>query len=176
MPKNPSYPQDFDHDDSDDAPSKSARKREMHALQALGESLVELSEKQLQQVNLQDEALITAIHECHQIRSNSARKRHLQFIGKLMRGIDPEPIERAIAAIHHKQQENTNAFHEIEQLRDQMLEAGVSGVELAIERFPELDRQHVRQLLMQHQKEQAKQKPPAASRKLFRYLKELQTS
>lgn len=175
MPKKPKRNKSPNPEELDDLPSKSARKREMHALQELGESLVELNEKQLQQVNLQDEALVIAIAECHQITSNSARKRHLQFIGKLMRDIDPEPIERAIRAIHHKHETKNSAFHDIETLRDAMLLAGVSGVELAIERFPELDRQHVRQLLLQHQREQAKQKPPAASRKLFRYLKELQT-
>ena len=158
----------------DDAPSKSARKREMHALQALGETLVNLTEKQLAQIPIADDDLREAITECRNIRSHSARKRHLQFIGKLMRNIDPQPIADALGSLHHQQQSNNDTFHALESLRDAMLSAGASGVELAIERYPQADRQHLRQLLRQHTKEQEQQKPPAASRKLFRYLRELE--
>lgn len=159
-----------------EAPSKSARKREMHALQALGESLVNLTDKQLAQIDLADEDLREAILECRNIRSHSARKRHLQFIGKLMRGIDPQPIADALASLHHQQQESNASFHALESLRDAMLAAGASGVELAVSRYPDADRQHLRQLLRQHAKEQQQQKPPSASRKLFRYLRELEDS
>ena len=55
-----------------------------------------------------------------------------------------------------------------------MLAAGIAGVELAMQRWPQADRQHLRQLLLQHQREAQQQKPPAASRKLFRYLREQQ--
>lgn len=160
---------------ADAAPSKSARKREMHALQAMGEALVGLTEKQLAQINIADENLLEAIHECRNIRSNSARKRHLQYIGKLMRETDTTAIEAGLDSLHHTQRVANNAFHELEQLRDEMLAQGPGSVEMALAKFPEADRQHLRQLLLQHQREIAKQKPPAASRKLFRYLKELQT-
>lgn len=165
---------DEEFSDEEFAPSKSARKRQMHALQALGETLVAMSDKQLAQIPIDDDALLEAIEETRRIRSNSARKRHLQFIGKLMRHLDPEPIEKALAAMHQSRQQDAAAFHQLEQLREDVLEAGVSGVELVMARWPEADRQQLRQLILQHQREKERNKPPATSRKLFRYLRELQ--
>ena len=154
-------------------PSKSARKREMHALQRLGESLVSLSEKQLRSIPVEDERLLAALEECRRISSNSARKRHMQLIGKLMRDIDATPIEKAMDALHQARNADTLAFQSLETLRTEILQAGPGGTELAIQRYPSADRQHLRQLILQHQKEIAANKPPAASRKLFRYLREL---
>lgn len=170
---------DTNHSNSTDfeeelPPSKSELKRQMLALQQLGESLLELNDKQLAQIPIEDEQLLLALRETRQIHSNSARKRHLQFIGKLMRHVDSQPIKRAITAIHQGKRKEDNAFHQLEQLRDDILVAGLPGVELAIARWPEADRQQLRQLVLQHQREIQREKPPAASRKLFRYLKELQ--
>ena len=159
---------------AEEPPSKSARKRHMLGLQEMGESLVGLSDKQLAQIPIDNEQLLSAIRECRQMRSNSAHKRHLQFIGKLMRNIDPAPIEQALLMLHRTQQQNAVAFHQLEQLREDILAAGVGGVELAVMRFPTADRQQLRQLVLQHQREIERHKPPSASRKLFRYLKELQ--
>jgi ribosome-associated protein len=164
----------YDEEDYDDTPSKSARKREMLALQELGESLVNLTEKQLAQIPLPNEQLATAVRECRQIPSRGARKRHLQLIGKIMRTVDATPILQALETLHNTQREKAAAFHQLEQLRDDMLAAGASGVELAMARFPEADRQQLRQLLLQHGRELKNAKPPAASRKLFRYLRDLQ--
>ena len=157
-----------------DGPSKSALKRQMLALQKLGETLTGLSEKQLLQIPIENERLLTVIRETRSMRSHSARRRHLQLIGKLMRDIDAQPIERALQSLDRKRQDDANAFHQLEELRDEMLAAGPSGVELAALRWAEADRQHLRQLILQHQREVARGKPPAASRKLFRYLRELQ--
>lgn len=170
-------PEYLDNDtDADEPPSKSARKRHMHSLQAMGEILVNLNDKQLAKVPIDDDRLLAAIRECRQMRSNNARKRHLQFIGKLMRNVDPAPIEQALLAMHGSHQRSTAAFHDLEQLRTAILAAGSAGVELAMARFPDADRQHLRQLVLQHEREIQQQKPPAASRKLFAYLRELQES
>jgi len=168
-----------EHDDQqnweeDQGPSKSEMKRRMTALQSLGESLTQLSEKQLSQIPIEDDKLLQAIREARNIGSNSARRRHMQFIGKLMRDIEPDPIAKALQSMHRQHQQANDAFHQLEELRDDMIAAGTGGLELAIERWPEADRQHLRQLLLQHQREMQRNKPPAASRKLFRYLKELQ--
>ncbi len=146
----------------------------MLGLQATGEALVALNDKQLAKIPIDDEPLLTAIRECRQMHSNSARKRHLQFIGKLMRNVDPAPIEQALLTLHKARQQSAVAFHDLEQLREDILAAGPGGVELAMTRFPAADRQQMRQLVLQHQRELQRQKPPTASRKLFRYLKELQ--
>lgn len=157
-----------------DGPSKSAVKRQMLALQQLGEALVGLSEKQLGKIPIEDERLLTVIREARAIRSHGARRRHLQLIGKLMRSTDVEPIESALQAMDRQQQGEADAFHQLEQLRDELLASGVDGVEQVAQRWPQADRQQLRQLILQHQRDSARNKPPAASRKLFRYLRELQ--
>lgn len=163
-----------DEDLADEPPSKSARKRQMLSLQAMGESLLELNDRQLASIPIDDERLMSAILECRKIHSNSARKRHLQYIGKLMRDIDPAPIEQALLELRHARQKSADAFHELEQLRADILAGGVGAVELAIARFPDADRQHLRQLVLQHQREAQHETSSAAARKLFRYLKTLQ--
>jgi len=159
---------------AEDPPSKSARKRHMLRLQAMGESLLTLSDRQLAHIPIEDQQLLAAIRECRQIRSNSARKRHLQLIGKLMRSVDTASIEKALLSLHNVKQQSALAHQQLEQLREDILATGPSGVELAMTRFPDADRQQLRQLVLQHQREIQRHKPPAASRKLFRYLKELQ--
>jgi len=156
-----------------EGPSKSALKRRMLALQKLGETLVGLSDKQLENIPIESERLHDVIRETRAMRSHSARRRHLQLIGKLMRDIDAEPIERALKAMDQQRKGEAGAFHKLEQLRDEVLAAGAQGTELVAQRWPQLDRQQLRQLILQHQRDTARGKPPAASRKLFRYLREL---
>jgi ribosome-associated protein len=160
--------------DLEDKPSKSELKRRMTALQELGETLVELSDRELAGIPIEDEALLRTIEEARRIRSRSARRRHLQRIGKLMRHIDPQPISEALARLHQRHQGDVRAFHALEQLRDEALAAGPAGVEIVIRQYAAADRQQLRQLLLQHQRELRESRAPAASRKLFRYLRELQ--
>lgn len=164
---------DDDYQESDEAPSKSEVKRQMLARQALGEALTQLSDKQLERIPVADERLLAAVLESRNIRSKNARKRHLQFIGKLMRDVDPEPLQAALDELHRPSQQRNDAFHAIEALRDELLARGPEGVDIVLARWPQADRQQLRQLLLQHQREQQRGKPPAASRKLFRYLREL---
>ena len=169
-------PDEKDHsvEEHDETPSKSELKRRMHALQELGVSLLALTEKELARIPVADPDLLEALREARAISSNSARKRHLQYIGKLMRGVDPAPIEQALAELHESHRQVTAAFHELEALRDAALADGNAGLQAILERWPQSDRQKVRQLILQHQRESKRGKPPAASRKLFRYLRELQ--
>jgi ribosome-associated protein len=164
----------YEDPEEDLGPSKSELKRQMTALQAIGESLVALSEKQLAQIPVGDERLLLAIRETRRIKSNNARRRHMQFIGKLMRDIDPEPITTALTTMQTQKQTQTDAFHALEQLRDEVLAEGPQGVELVMARWDTADRQQLRQLVLQHQREIKKGKPPAASRKLFKYLRLLE--
>jgi ribosome-associated protein len=163
-----------DQEEEYSGPSKSAVKRQMIALQDIGESLTRLTEKQLINVPIEDERLLIAIRETHQIKSNSARKRQLQYIGKLMRDTDVEAIERALQAMYKHKQDKNDAFHQLEKLRDSILAQGQVGIEQVLTRWPSADRQQLRQLVLQHQRELKNNKPPAARRKLFKYLRELQ--
>lgn len=160
------------HED-DSAPSKSALKRQMNALQAIGEELVGLSPRQLERIPIASEELLKAIREAQTIRSNSARRRHMQLIGKLMRNVDAEPIELALSALHQQRRNETDAFHELETLRDRLLSRDPDAMEAILQRFPAADRQQLRHLLLQYEREQSSGKPNTAGRKLFRYLREL---
>jgi ribosome-associated protein len=79
-------------------PSKSARKREAHALQKLGEELVRLRAQELDLLPL-PENLRDAIDEAQRITSRGALSRQRQYIGKLMRDIDVEPVLAALARL-----------------------------------------------------------------------------
>jgi ribosome-associated protein len=160
-------------DDEDQGPSKSDLKREMKALQELGEAIVKLSKGQLQTIPLEDEKLTEAIHTARRIKSREGLRRQLQYIGKLLRNIDIEPIQQAHQNLLEGRKQETQAFHKLEQLRDQLIENGPNQLGEIIEQYPNADRQHLRQLIMQANKEQKANKPPAAARKLFKYMREL---
>ena len=161
-------PDDFD----DRPPSKSARKREMQALQDLGEALVELSDGELKTIPL-DDALADAIAIARRIKDFTGKRRQLQFIGKLMRKIDTDAITAAYNDLIHGQQQRNQHFHQLEHLRDQLLAEGVEAMSAVLDIYPRADRQHLRQLTLAAQKEHAANQPPAAARKLFKYLREL---
>lgn len=160
--------------DDQERPSKTALKREMEALQKLGTRLVGLSNADLARVPIDDPDLEEAIATARRLKSREGLRRQMQYIGKLMRRIDASGIEAALLEQERGQKALAKRFHELEELRDTMLEQGPSSVAAALQRFPNADRQRLRQLLLQAGKEQAANKPPAAARKLFRYLRELQ--
>lgn len=159
--------------------SKSQIKREMNALQDLGEALVKLSEKELAKIPM-PERLEDAVKIARGINRNShsGLRRQLQFIGKVMRTIEVEPIQAAYDEIVHGQQQQTRAFHQLEQLRDDLINAGDQAVQSVLEQHPQADRQHLRQLVRAAQKEQKtktdkKPQNKGAGKKLFAYLREL---
>jgi ribosome-associated protein len=156
----------------DDRPSKSARKREMTALQELGEQIVQLSDGELATIPLEGE-LRDAILTARRITSHEGKRRQLQFVGKLMRHTDTAAIAAALQDLHNGRQEHNQRFHLLEQLRDELVANGVGAMERVLATYPDADRQHLRQLITAAVKEREQQKPPAAARKLFRYLREL---
>jgi len=85
----------------DTKPSKSARKREHLARQKLGEELITLRAADLQSLAL-DEDLLEAVMEARTIKSHGALRRQKQYIGKIMRHIDPEPIRAALERLRRK--------------------------------------------------------------------------
>ncbi|MDO3382848.1 ribosome biogenesis factor YjgA [Gilvimarinus algae] len=161
---------DYYDDEEHLGPSKTQRKREMHALQELGRQLTELKESQLASIELPEEVL-TAVREMQRIRQNEAKRRHLQFIGKLMRNVDGERVAADIDAIKSAGTLSVQRQHLIEQWRDRLLSDNDALSEF-ISQYPEVDIQHLRQLVRLAQKEQSQQKAPAHARKLFRYLRD----
>ncbi|UTF59677.1 ribosome biogenesis factor YjgA [Gilvimarinus sp. DA14] len=162
----------IDYDEEfDEGPSKSQRKREMHALQELGQQLTELSDTQLASIELPEE-VHAAIVEMHRIRQREARRRHLQFIGKMMRKVDGDEVKARLEAIKAQGSLSVQRQHLIEQWRDRMLSGDKQAVSDFIEAYPNVDIQHLRQLVRQAQKEKSQNKPPAHARKLFRCLRD----
>lgn len=163
------------HDDEDiyEGPSKSELKRQMHALQALGERLVTLPEAQLAKIPIADESLAEAIQLARRIKARSGLKRQLQYIGKLMRSIDPEPIVEALAQLDGQHQEDAARFHQLEQLRDRLLARGDDALGEVVARYPEVDRSHLRQLIRNYHRDQQSGREKGAARAIFRYLRSL---
>jgi ribosome-associated protein len=154
-------------------PSKSQLKREMTALQKLGEKLVNLKPRQLHDIPL-PEHLLLAIEAAQKISSHGAKRRQLQYIGKLMRSIDPEPIQTALDKLYSGQQHETHEFHDLEEWRTRLLTGDDAVINDFLEIYPNTDRQQLRQLLRNARKENEVNKPHGALKALFRYLREVQ--
>ena len=153
--------------------SKSQRKRDLHELKMLGIDLLEFSDDALRQLHMPD-TLLEALRTAKRINSNSARKRQLQYIGKLLKDTDVTPLREAVEARKHQHAMHTREFHQIEELRDKLILEGDSALADVLALFPRTDRQHLRKLVGQARREQETKQPPRASRLLFRYLRELQ--
>ena len=145
----------------------------MSELQALGEALVALSSDQLKKVDLPDE-LRDAVRDARRFTQHEARRRQMQYIGKLMRGIDDEPIRAALDEINGVSAAATARLHALERLRSRFLEDEKVINEIAAA-HPGADLQQLRQLRRNALKEQELGKPPRAFRELFRVLRELES-
>lgn len=162
-----------DFDPELEPPSKSRLKRDAHALQQLGTQLVDLQESVWSMLKLPD-SLIAALREARRLHARAGRKRQLQFIGKLMRDVDPEPIRDYFEQQRLKTRKLAQAHHELEAWRERLIEEGDPAVETFLEQHAQADRQHLRQLIRQAKKELAQNKPPKSSRALFRYIRDLE--
>jgi len=154
----------------DDIVSKTRRKRDMHALQSLGASLVELSAAHLERMTL-PEALAQAVQEARRIASHEARRRQVQYIGKLMRGLDAEPIRAQLAAVLGGSAEERARHQRLEHWRARLLEDDGALTEF-VHAHPTGDVQQLRALIRGARREQADGRPPRAFREMFRVLRE----
>jgi len=150
--------------------SKTRRKQDMHALQALGGALLDLPPSQLDALGIPEE-LAEAVREAGRISSHEAKRRHLQYIGRLMRKLDPEPIRAAIAEIEGRSAAARARHRRIEQWRERLLEDDRALTEFAHEHTG-ADLQALRALIRNARKEIAWSRVPRAQRALFRFLRE----
>jgi len=153
-------------------PSKTRRKEAMHELQDLGAALVELSPGQLKRINLPED-LLAAVRDWQRFTKHEAKRRQLQYIGKLMRSLDPEPIQAGLALLRGESAEETARLHRRERLRTRLLEDEKVLSEIAAA-WPHADLTHLRQLRRNALKEQEAGKPPKSFRQIFQVLKELE--
>ncbi|TGC23442.1 DUF615 family protein [Pseudomonas citronellolis] len=152
--------------------SKSQVKRELHALQDLGERLTALKPDMLDRLPL-TEPLRRAIDEAPKHKANAARKRHRQFIGKLMRDQDLDAIVTLLDQLDSSTRQYNERFHALERWRDRLVTGGDEALSAFFAEYPDSDRQHLLQLIRHAQHEAAHDKPPAAARKIFKYIREL---
>ena len=155
-----------------DGPSKSQLKRDSHTLQKMGQQLVDMPEGMLQKFNL-PENLQEAVYEARRLKSREAKRRHLQYIGKLMRISDTDVIQETLDMMDHQSQTYRQHFKALEDWRDRLINEGSDGIHAFIEAHPAADRQQHRNLQRQANREIELGKPPAASRKLFVYIRSL---
>ena len=152
-------------------PSKTKQKEAMHELRDLGAELVELSVGQLKRMNLPENILL-AVRECQKITAHGARRRQIQYLGKLMRGVDDEPVRAGLALVRGESAAESARLHRLERFRNRLLEDEAVLSEIAAT-WPGADLQHLRQLRRNALKEQELSKPPKNFRAIFQVLQEL---
>jgi ribosome-associated protein len=163
----------FEYEDQYDEnyKSKTAIKNEMAALQDIGKKLTELNADQIKQIPMTDE-LAKAIEESKRIHQREATRRHLQYIGKLMRRQDIEAIQHQLDLFDTSSRVYAQALHKLEKLREQLIEGDQSVLTDYLEETPGVDVTRLRQLIRNAQKEKKQEKNLGSAKKLFRYLKE----
>ena len=168
---------EYDYDLDDDAPiyaerpNKTAIKREMLALRELGKQLVALNDAKLSEVPL-DERLRDAIVLARRLKK-AALRRQLIYIEKLMRPLEEEEVDgirRALARIHQPHRDEIERLHRLEAWRDRLIAGDDTLLNEIVARYPTAERQHIRQLARNANREAARNKPQKSSRALFRYL------
>jgi len=158
--------------------SKAQQKREAEAAQVLGAKLVELSVTQINELsdktNMSDK-LHEALLACRSIKAREARRRQLQYIGKLMRDLDLTPIEKILTEFKRGGQVVTAQFHKMERWRERLLNEGETAFNELLQTYPEVDAKQVRKLIASAQREASHKQSPRSARLLFKYLRELMT-
>lgn len=165
----------FDWEDEDQEEiiwvSKSEIKRDAEDLKQLGEKIVNLTKNNLAKIPL-NESLLDAI-ELAQRLQKEARRRQLQYIGKLLRGVDVEPIREVLDKIENKHNQQQAMLHKIEKVRHELVEKGDVALTDLLNDYPDGDRQQLRNLIRSAQKELEQNKPSKAYREIYQMLKVL---
>ncbi|MBE0439391.1 MAG: DUF615 domain-containing protein [Gammaproteobacteria bacterium] len=161
------------YDDDDELISKSQIKRELLAIKELGRELVELPNKDLAKLNL-DQDLLDHIIKAKGL-THGALKRQIGFIGGLLAHEDTEHIYANLTKLRQAHNGEVKQFHQIEQWRDQLLAGDDAVMSVLLNQFDGFDIQHVRQLVRNATKEASQNKPPKSARVLFKYLQQCQS-
>lgn len=150
--------------------SKSEIKRDAEEIKKFGIKLVNLSSGNLKKIPM-EEKLADAV-QLARVSQKGALRRQLQYIGKLLRQMDIEPIRQALEKIENKHNQQQIEFHQVEQLRDKLIAEGDIAIAQLLDEYPQFDRQHLRNLVRNAQREQKKEKgSPKYYREIFQYLK-----
>jgi ribosome-associated protein len=153
-------------------PSKSARKREAASLQELGVQLSALPEQEMAALDLPDK-LFVALRDLRRLPSHGAQVRQRQYIGKLMRQIDPEPVLAKLAERKQQHDSEIRHFQLIERWRDRLLSEPAAALPALCAEYPQADRAALVKILEKAGRERLEQRPPAGARELFAFLRQL---
>lgn len=160
-----------DHE-SDERPSKSQLKREMHALQTLGVDLVELPKDALKRMPM-PETLADAVREARRITDHEGKRRQIQYIGRVMRSLTEDEVAALRTALETHRGVNkaeTARLHWIEQTRERLI-ADDNALTAFLREHPGADAQEGRTLIRNARKEAQQGKPPRYFRELFQWVK-----
>jgi ribosome-associated protein len=155
-------------------PSKTSLKKQMHDLQDLGAALVALRADDLDRLEL-PERLRDAVLDARRMTKHEARRRQLQYIGKLMRTVDAEPIRERIAALDAVSRAEVAQLHRIEDWRERLL-AQPQALDDFLALHPRADAQRLGALLRGVDEERAHGKPPRSFRLLFQLIRAIVAS
>jgi len=152
--------------------SKSARKREAASLQELGVKLSALPDQEIKDLDL-PENLFIALRALRRLPSHGAQVRQRQYIGKLMREIDPEPVLAKLAERKQRHDVEIRQFQQIERWRDRLLSEDGMAVDEFLHEIPAADRATLVRLIEKANRERAEQRSPVGARELFAYLRQM---
>jgi len=164
-------PAAVDEEDEELPPSKTKIKKQMHELRDLGKELTELGKDQLAQLDIPD-TLREALREMKNINTFGAQRRQIQYIGKLMRDVDPVPILAKLDTWKGKSQHHVAYMHQLERWRERLLESEDALTDL-LSAHPQADAQRLRTLIRNAQREIKAQKPAKNYREIFQVLREV---
>lgn len=152
-------------------PNKSAIKRELAAVQELAVRMAELSDGELQRLGI-GERVRALLAQIRAMRPSGARNREIKHCTRLMQQEDLEPVRIWLDDRQSRQLRQNQHFHRLEQWRDRLVEEGDEALAQLLAEQPGLDRQRLRQLVREAQREKGQGKPAGAGKKLFRHLRE----
>jgi len=152
-------------------PNKSALKRELAEIQQLAVRMAELGDSELERLGLGD-GVRGSLAQIRAMRSSGARNRELKHCTKLLQQEDLEPVRAWLNDRQAQQLAENRHFHQLERWRDRLVVAGDEALAELITEYPDLDRQHLRQLVRDAQREHRQGKPGGAAKKLFRLLRD----
>ncbi|MDY0056206.1 MAG: ribosome biogenesis factor YjgA [Methyloversatilis sp.] len=173
-PKSISTTENPDDQDLPDRPSKSQKKRDAHALQDIGTQLVALSAEQLKRIDM-PENLRIAITEAQRTRSHEGLRRQMQYVGKVMRGVDTAPLVEALDAIRGRSARAVAREQMLERMRERLIADEQVLGDIAAQ-WPDADLTHLRTLRRNVLRERELNKPPRAFREIFRVLRQLDSA
>ncbi|WP_028310024.1 ribosome biogenesis factor YjgA [Derxia gummosa] len=159
-------------DDDDYGPSRSQLKRESEALQAFAEQLVELGKDQLARIDMPDE-IATAVRDTQRITAHGGLRRQRQYLGKLMRSLDDETVERmkrGYLIVTQQSRDEVKLLQSLERWRERLIKDD-AALKAWTDEYGIDDLQDLRNLIRQARREKADNKPPKAFRELFQHLK-----